>query len=202
MRTPTAPWRTAIVRTRASIARAVSRYNEYRTGNTSGISEASFQYDVVTAATMNGWRIDLSHSTIDDIKRPREAPMRPYDLRTARVAGHLKRCFPRAGLKKVTEFLLARKRNIFTLCYHTHDSRNSQKGFPDLVLVHPERRRVIFSELKDDKSYPSTEQRLWAAGLMCVSEEYPDAVTYRLWKPKMYAQIIEELGGIDPLMHL
>lgn len=154
---------------------------------------------------MNGWRIDISHSTIigdTSIKNPHARRGYGYSIAKQRVADMLKRCFPRAGLKKVTEFLLARKRNIFTLCYHTHDSRNSQKGFPDLVLVHPERNRILFVELKDDKSYPSTEQRLWAAAIMCVSEEYPDAVSYRLYRPKQYAQVVEELGGIDPLMNL
>lgn len=33
--------------------------------------------------------------------------------------------------------------------YHTHDSRRSQAGFPDLVLIRPP--RLIFAELKLDK---------------------------------------------------
>ena len=32
--------------------------------------------------------------------------------------------------------------------YHTHDSRRSQPGFPDIVLVNPERRHTLFVELK------------------------------------------------------
>lgn len=142
---------------------------------------------------MNGWRIDYGHAQEEE---PQNAPRH-----TLRATEALRRCFPRHGLKAVRDFLLARKKPHFTLCYHTHDSRNSQKGFPDLVLVHPERARIIFAELKNDTSYPSTEQRLWAAGLLCVSEEYPDAISYRLWKPKHYASIIEDLGEIDPLLY-
>jgi hypothetical protein len=37
------------------------------------------------------------------------------------------------------------------LVYHTHDSRKSHKGFPDLTLVRPP--RVIFAELKGDGAY-------------------------------------------------
>ena len=97
---------------------------------------------------------------------------------------------------------MGKRRHQFTLAYHTHDSRNSQKGFPDLCMVHPERNRIIFAELKNDHGYPTDEQRMWAAALLCVQDEYPDAVTYRLWRPKHYAQVVETLGGLDPLTYL
>ena len=32
--------------------------------------------------------------------------------------------------------------------YHTHDSRRSEPGFPDLVLWHSGQHRIIFAELK------------------------------------------------------
>lgn len=43
--------------------------------------------------------------------------------------------------------------------YHTRDSRGSDPGFPDLVLVRPP--RVIFAELKTEKGKPSFDQLVW-----------------------------------------
>ena len=46
------------------------------------------------------------------------------------------------------------------LAYHTYDSRRSEPGFPDLVLVHPTR-GVLFRELKTMKGRVSAHQRKW-----------------------------------------
>lgn len=43
--------------------------------------------------------------------------------------------------------------------YHTHDSRGSQKGFPDLVLWHVEQGRILYRELKTTKGKLTAEQR-------------------------------------------
>ena len=45
--------------------------------------------------------------------------------------------------------------------YHTHDARRSDKGFPDLTLVHPITGRLIFAELKSSKGRVRAEQTVW-----------------------------------------
>ena len=49
------------------------------------------------------------------------------------------------------------------MLYHTHDSRRSTSGFPDLVLVRPP--RLIFAELKSIKGKPSIQQTAWLDAL-------------------------------------
>lgn len=74
-------------------------------------------------------------------------------------------------------------------CYHTHDSRHSARGFPDLVLVR--RGVLIFAELKrDEKSQPSTDQRGWLDALLEV-----EGVRTVLWRPSDWPDIIEALAA-------
>jgi hypothetical protein len=60
--------------------------------------------------------------------------------------------------------------------YHTHDSRRSAPGFPDLVLVR--RPRVIFAELKAQRGRLTPHQLDWFAELRaCQQEIY-------VWRPE------------------
>ncbi len=46
-------------------------------------------------------------------------------------------------------------------CYHTHDSRKSDEGYPDLTLIHSKRRQAVWLELKSMGGVSSLPQREW-----------------------------------------
>lgn len=117
--------------------------------------------------------------------------------RDERFFGHLSALAPKAQVKRFLDFLFGRRTHIFTYAYHTHDSRNSQPGYPDVTLVHPRRQRLMLVELKRDGEYPTIEQRLWLAALRCVQEAAPDVVSVRLYRPRDWPEIVRDLGGID-----
>lgn len=58
--------------------------------------------------------------------------------------------------------------------YHTHDSRHSAAGFPDLVLV---RERIVYAELKTTKGKLSPSQAAWMEALRAAGGEV------YLWRP-------------------
>ena len=70
------------------------------------------------------------------------------------------------------------------LVYHTHDSRRSQKGFPDLVMV---RERVIYAELKRETGKVTPEQQVWIETLTRAREEV------YVWRPSDWDSIVEVL---------
>lgn len=75
--------------------------------------------------------------------------------------------------------------------YHTHDSRRSSPGFPDLVLVHVEQKRVIYRELKTQIGRIRPEQKTWLANLTAVG------VDAGIWRPiDWFNQTIA--GQLDP----
>jgi hypothetical protein len=77
------------------------------------------------------------------------------------------------------------------LVYHTHDSRRSAGGFPDLVLVRTRLRPLpgvtIFAELKREDTQPTLAQRDWLDAL----REAGNIVC--LWRPS-------HLDAIDRLL--
>ena len=56
--------------------------------------------------------------------------------------------------------------------------RSDGKGFPDLVLVSPSGRGIIFAELKTDTGKLSDEQIRWGESIVKSGGEY------YLWRPK------------------
>lgn len=70
--------------------------------------------------------------------------------------------------------------------YHTHDSRRSPAGFPDLVLV---RNRVLFRELKTDKGDLTTEQLCWLHLL------HDAGADVGVWRPADLERVKQELAS-------
>ncbi len=68
--------------------------------------------------------------------------------------------------------------------YHTHDSRRSEAGFPDLVMA---RERVIFAELKTERGRLTAAQEAWLEALAAAG-----AATY-CWRPSDWPAVEAEL---------
>ena len=66
------------------------------------------------------------------------------------------------------------------MVYHTHDSRRSEPGFPDLVLV---RDRVRFRELKSEGGRLSLAQKKWMWGLTFAGADFC------MWEPSDWPEI-------------
>jgi hypothetical protein len=76
------------------------------------------------------------------------------------------------------------------LAYHTHDSRRSQPGYPDLTVVG--RKGVLFRELKSATGRPTRAQKEWLESLAAAGQ---DAA---VWRPEDLAsgRVKTELEGI------
>ena len=78
------------------------------------------------------------------------------------------------------------------LCYHTYDSRRSQAGFPDLVLVRED--KLIFAELKTNRGRVKPAQREWLNILSSLACDQARMSVY-LWRPRDWDGIVEILTG-------
>lgn len=91
---------------------------------------------------------------------------------------------------------LQQLKDLSRLCgwraYHTLDSRGSDPGFPDLVLVRsPE---LVFAELKTEKGLPTPDQEAWLQALSnCTAHQT------RLWRPSDWPEIEATLLQTPPL---
>lgn len=83
------------------------------------------------------------------------------------------------------------KLNGYRLIYHTHDSRRSVAGFPDLVLVSEHRQRALFRELKTDKGRLSPEQFDWITSMQLAK------LNAGVWRPAdlTNGHILKDLRG-------
>lgn len=69
------------------------------------------------------------------------------------------------------------------LVYHTHDSRGSEPGFPDIVATNGE--QLLFSELKSNKGKLTMEQQQWLELLRRIPN-----LDVHLWRPSHMADVI------------
>ena len=88
------------------------------------------------------------------------------------------------------------------LVFHDEDSRRNPAGFPDLVLVHPNKSPgIIFAELKTAKGKTRAKQEEWLNKLALVMDKIYPAETKRehinvcLWRPQHWPQIEKILTG-------
>jgi hypothetical protein len=81
------------------------------------------------------------------------------------------------------------------ILYHTHDSRHSEDGFPDVVLARSGTAtspgRLIFAELKTAKKKPTQAQETW---LSILAHTLPDVEVY-VWRPADVPTIVEILSA-------
>lgn len=94
--------------------------------------------------------------------------------------------------KDFQDLLLAVARRAGWTSYHTHDSRRSQPGFPDLVLVRPPKRadqkgELLFIELKTDTGRLTHDQQRWLSLLELAGAEV------HLWRPADTEQCVDRL---------
>lgn len=68
-------------------------------------------------------------------------------------------------------------RGLGYMSYHTFDSRRSDKGYPDLHLIHPITGASLFRELKSQKGRLRAEQVDWSAALITAGHDFA------VWRP-------------------
>jgi len=94
------------------------------------------------------------------------------------------------------EHLRALARRAGWLCFHTHDSRRSEPGFPDLVLCRPPNAhgpgRLLFLECKSSTGKLTAEQATWLSVLAQVP-----GIQARVVRPQDVGAIEAWLQGTD-----
>lgn len=74
------------------------------------------------------------------------------------------------------------------LYYHTFNAFRSPEGFPDTVLIHPKKHRLIIAELKTDTGKVTLKQQAWIDAWSLI----PCAEVWLL-RPSMFDDFWEEL---------
>jgi hypothetical protein len=97
--------------------------------------------------------------------------------------------FPRHE-KDFTQMVMREAAARGALSYHTHDSRRSPAGFPDLVVVNPRLwQGTVYMELKMPGNYPTKVQREWLTALVDAGERV------YVFRPDDWKDIISILDG-------
>lgn len=107
-----------------------------------------------------------------------------------RICDHCAFTSQHYGAKSESEWMdevrtIARLRD-WPFVYHTHDSRHSAAGFPDLVLIRPP--RMIFAELKSEQGTTTREQSRYGEAINGC-----DAPVWEVWRPSDVDHVHETL---------
>jgi VRR-NUC domain len=70
-------------------------------------------------------------------------------------------------------------------------------GFPDLVLVHPQRRQLLFVELKRRPNKLSTHQQAWLGALSATTGDLDSVHTLICWVPDDIDELLARLASGD-----
>ena len=84
--------------------------------------------------------------------------------------------------------VIAAAHNREWMTYHTHDSRRSAPGYPDLTLAH-RKWGLLFVELKMPKGKVSADQKEWLKILRQCGQEA------MVWRPADWGRILLVLDG-------
>ena len=76
------------------------------------------------------------------------------------------------------------------LAYHPYDSRRSEAGFPDLVLVRDD--MLVFAELKRERGNLTGAQQAWLAALAGPAGLATN-VQVHVWRPSQLDEVLELL---------
>lgn len=68
------------------------------------------------------------------------------------------------------------------LVYHTHDSRHSAKGFPDIVAILPP--HIAFFELKAENGRLTRDQRQWQEAIAMAAEDGGAQLHWGVLRPR------------------
>jgi len=91
--------------------------------------------------------------------------------------------------KKWQETVIAVAKARGYLVFHTYDSRKCTPGFPDLVLIHPGKGRLVVAELKTVTGKVEPEQERW---LKCFTMVTGRPSVY-VWRPGDLDEVNEVL---------
>ena len=136
---------------------------------------------------------------LDDI----HAPPQPKSIRTVRgkvvyrgplQAPQADRMPPQTERDFQAQVMDMARRLGWTLQYHTWSSKHSAAGFPDLVLLHPQQKRVLYVECKalDRYGIPkrlTPAQGEWIETLRACGQDV------RVWTPLDWDEIERALKG-------
>ena len=91
--------------------------------------------------------------------------------------------------RELQEAIRELARYLQLLCYHTFDSRRSEPGWPDLVIVGPS--GCLFRELKSERGRLTEAQTIWLSSLRTAG------LDAAIWHPTDWPDTIRtQLEGI------